>query len=244
MTIPIDNQYTTMQRDFYNSTADIMAIENHGGHNANPDYWDILLDGMLISPSKWDGKTALDFGCGIGRNVHNLLKSANWDRVDGCDISSENVRLAGDYLHSQGHDSEKYSLYTTDGVGLRPIQENRYDFVMSTIVLQHIPIYDIRHQILLDIHSMLNTDGLFSFQMIRYHNKSLPFARYSDNIWSANATNGGYDISVDDPNDVINELQKIGYKNVEVVMRPEWDASKKQYTSTAESEWLFFKAFK
>ena len=38
-----------------------------------------------------NGRTALDFGCGVGRNVDNLLKLSDWRRVDGCDISQENL---------------------------------------------------------------------------------------------------------------------------------------------------------
>ena len=46
---------------------------NHPEHNPNPKYWDLLLGDIKIAPEKWEGKKALDFGCGQGRNVTNLL---------------------------------------------------------------------------------------------------------------------------------------------------------------------------
>ena len=84
-----DNKYTKMQTAQYDRGAGHMAKTDHAEHNSNPDYYGILLKDVT---SKLDGKVALDFGSGTGRNVLNLLKSkAKFTRVDGCDISQQNV---------------------------------------------------------------------------------------------------------------------------------------------------------
>ena len=56
------NTYTEMQKTFYSS-----GTSNHDEHNSNPDYWGVLLSD-LNSRVNWDGKIALDFACGKGRN--------------------------------------------------------------------------------------------------------------------------------------------------------------------------------
>ena len=82
-----DNKYTSMQKGQYH-----YGTSNHLEHNNNPHYWDILL-GDLKDKEKWDGGTALDFACGKGRNVTNMLSLCDWSRVDGVDISIGNIEF-------------------------------------------------------------------------------------------------------------------------------------------------------
>lgn len=235
-----NNKYTHMQKDFYDSTADIMAIENHRGHDSCPDYYGLLLLDVSNDPESWNNKAALDFGCGIGRNVDNLAKLANWAFVDGCDISSENIVRADKFL-STVLDKDKYNLYTTTGIDLHPIESDRYDFVMSTIVLQHIAVYDIRFSILSDIHRVMKNGGLFSFQMAQYSH-SISKAEYYDNVYNAPGTNGRFDVSVSEPMDVVKDLEKIGFTNISYEIRNEWDANNRSYVPT--ENWIYFKAWK
>lgn len=235
-----DNKYTKMQQEFYDSTADIMAIDNHRGHDSNPDYHGILLSNIVENKDEWSGKTALDFGCGIGRNVDNLAKLADWAYVDGCDISSENIVRADKFL-STVLDNSNYNLYTTTGIDLQPIASDRYDFVMSTIVLQHIAVYDIRFSIISDIYRVMKTGGLFSFQMAQY-NSVIDKANYFDNTYDAPGTNGRFDVSIDNPDDMINDLIKIGFSNISYEIKNEWDANHRLYCTG--DNWIYFKAWK
>lgn len=234
-----DNKYTSMQRNFYDSTADIMALENHRGHDSNPDYYGLLLSDVKDNPDLWRGKSALDFGCGIGRNVDNLSQLAEWNNVDGCDISSENIDRADKFLSSAIN--TEYNLFTTSGIDLSPIKSDRYDFVMSTIVLQHIAVYDIRFSILSDIFRVMKSGGLFSFQMAQYH-RLIRKASYYDNVYDADGTNGLFDVSVDNPNNVIDDLKKIGFSNITYQISNKWDADVGSYCS--DDRWIFFKAHK
>ena len=63
--VPIEsaNPYTQMQLHHYETTADLMNVENHRVHNGNPDYWDIL---VRDTESDFRDKVGLDFGCGCG----------------------------------------------------------------------------------------------------------------------------------------------------------------------------------
>lgn len=238
-----NNKYTSMQRHQYDSTADIMAIENHRGHDSNPDYYGLLLKEIKQNPDQWTDKTALDFGCGIGRNVDNLLRLAKWKFVDGCDISSENITRAGNFLNSV-HTKELFNLYTTTGITLDPIKDNQYDFVMSTIVLQHIAVYDIRTSLLKDIYRVMKTGGLFSFQMAQYNSARINCAKYYDNVWDAPATNGAFDVSIDNPQNLIDDLVSFGFKDVTYTLTPEWDANNKCYLNSPDSKWIFLTARK
>lgn len=232
-----------MQRDFYNTTADIMAIENHRGHDSNPDYYGLLLKEILDNPDSWKDKVALDFGCGIGRNVDNLLRLAPWKMVEGCDISAENIVRAEKFLH-EGHRIDQYKLYTTTGTTLFPIKDNMYDFVMSTIVLQHIAVHDIRTSLLKDIYRVMKSGALFSFQMAQYDSVHIKCANYKDNVWDASGTNGSFDVSVSNPDDLVADLISFGFKNISYEIRPEWDAYNKSKLDDTKSRWIFVKAYK
>lgn len=239
-----DNIYTKMQKEYYDSTADFMAVDNHKSHDLNPDYYGILLKDITNNPKLWQNKTALDFGCGVGRNVDNLLKLSSWHRVDGCDISQENLIRARQFLQKCGYADSQYDLQVTDGITVKPLLDNFYDFVMSTIVLQHIAVYDIRMSLLSDIYRVMKNGGLFSFQMAQYNHNIVNSAYYFDNSWSASGTNGAFDVSVDNQQDLINDLQKIGFNNISFEIKPEWDWTNNSYMSTERSIWIYVRAFK
>ena len=64
----------------YISNLDVFYREgtsNHEEHNDNPNYFSQLLKKISGDPEKWTNKTALDFGCGKGRNVINLKNLVN-----------------------------------------------------------------------------------------------------------------------------------------------------------------------
>ena len=236
--LSINNPYTKMQKQQYDSGADIMAIQNHKNHDLNPDYYKTLLSDI---DNSFDDKNGLDFGCGIGRNIDNLLKLANWSCFDGCDISKENLIRVNKFLINNNH--KNYNLFHTDGISLNSLKDNYYDFVMSTIVLQHIAVYDIRFNILKDIFRVLKENSLFSFQMATY-NKNINHAKYFDNNWAAQGTNGYLDVSVDNPQDLINDLKLIGFKSISYEVKPEWDADNLKYTDINNSSWIFVKCRK
>jgi ubiquinone/menaquinone biosynthesis C-methylase UbiE len=230
-----NNKYTEMQRNFYNSTADIMAIDNHRGHDSSPDYYGLLLSDIN---KNFNNKKALDFGCGVGRNIDNLLNLTNWGRVDGCDISSENILRAESFMNTTKHAEDKYKFYVTTGVDLQPIPSNEYDFVMSTIVLQHIAVYSLRYSILSDIYRVMNNNSLFSFQMSCFGK-----ANYYDEELDISGTNGAYDVCISNPEELIDDLEKIGFTGIRYTISNEWDAYNKKYCEDPY-KWIYIKANK
>ena len=133
------NTFTAIQMIFYQQ-----GTSDHPEHNENPDYWDLLLG--IIKQQDFGGKNALDFACGQGRNIRNLLGLCDWNRVDGVDISPANVQHCIDsFQYAKSH------FWITGGADAGSAPSNFYDLVISTIALQHIPVYDVRKSILLDI---------------------------------------------------------------------------------------------
>jgi len=61
--------YSRIQARFYKS-----GTSDHLEHNENKDYWGVLLEN--IDDAQFKGARALDFACGKGRNVRNLLSLA------------------------------------------------------------------------------------------------------------------------------------------------------------------------
>src|SRR5688572_7536637 len=79
-----------------------------------------------------DYRTALDFGCGIGRLTQALAR--RFDRVVGVDISSSMIAVA------QNIDQYPSTVeYVCNGhPDLRDLQSRSCDFIYSNIVLQHV----------------------------------------------------------------------------------------------------------
>ena len=226
------NKYSQMQKQHYEANR---CPRNHLFHNENPDYWNILLGDIKDSPARWNGKRALDFGCGGGRNVLILHSLADWASADGCDISSMNIRLSQEYLDANCIDANKSALFTTNGTHLDGMESDCYDFVMSAIVLQHICVHEIRFSILEDMFRVLKEGGLLSFQM--GFGSGAPDARgYYENYYDACATNSRVDVKVSDPSQVVGDLTKIGFKDISFEIRPSF--------ADRHEQWIFVKAFK
>lgn len=222
-----NNKYTKMQENFY-----AKGTSNHGEHNKNEDYWNILLGGL--EDTDLQDSLALDFGCGKGRNVANLVDSTNFKRVDGVDISQININHCSSILKDS-------KFYKNNGVDLSNIDSETYDFVMSTIVLQHIPVYDIRLSILKEIYRIMKTGGEFRFQMgygddlINPNgNNRIP---YFDNYHDASGTNGVLDVRITNKEDIIKDLEGIGFKvdNVEI---------KGSFSDDGHPKWIYINCFK
>lgn len=210
-----DNQYTSMQKDMYH-----LGTSNHEEHNSNEDYWNILL-GDLKNKENWDGKVGLDFACGKGRNVTNMLNLCDWARVDGIDLSPGNINY-----NKETYSNQNSNWYSNNGVDVSELKDDEYDFIMSTIALQHIPVYDIRKSLITDLFRTLKSGGIFSFQM--GYGKDLndvngrPRSAYFDNSYDANQTNGEYDVRIQNEEDLIKDLENIGFKNITVTIKDSW----------------------
>jgi len=209
------------------------GTSNHEEHNTNPDYWNILL-GDLKNKENWDGKVALDFACGRGRNVTNMFNLCDWDRVDGVDISEGNISQ-----NKSDYTNQNSNWYCNNGIDVSDLKDNEYDFIMSTIALQHIPVYDIRKSLITDLLRTLKSGGLFSFQMgygkeILSTENRIP---YFENHYDANGTNSVCDVRVQNIEDIIKDLQEIGYTNVTTEVR-------ESYSDNGHPEWIYVKAYK
>jgi SAM-dependent methyltransferase len=244
-----DNKYTAMQKSHYEITADEMnRTGNHRHHDANPDYWDILLGDVKRSPKEWAFKRAFDFGCGQGRNIINLLKLGQvggltaWASVDGGDIAQGNLDYAAKNIASEMGVMDRTKLYLLNGVELNGVPSDEYHFVMSTIVLQHIPVYTIRRKILSEFYRILKPGGMVSFQMgFDYKLKPVGGDRYMtrdyyEDYVDATTTNGRQDVSVTNLEQIGKDLKEIGFGPSTIELGPPF--------SDEHDKWVYARAVK
>jgi len=224
-----DNKYTNMQKNAYQH-----GTSNHEEHNTNPDYWNILL-GDLQAKENWDGKIALDFACGKGRNVTNMLNLCDWARVDGIDISEGNIS------HNKNeYQSQNSNWYCNNGIDVSDLKSDEYDFIMSTIALQHIPVYDIRKSLITDLYRTLKSGGIFSFQMGYGDNleSELGFrVSYFENHYDASGTNSVCDVRIQNEEDVIKDLTEMGFVDIKTEVR-------ESYSDSGHPQWIYVKCYK
>jgi SAM-dependent methyltransferase len=105
-----------------------------------------------------------------------------------------------------------------------------YDFIMSTIALQHIPVYVVRRKILEHMARTLKKGGILSIQM--GYGEIHPNAdTYYTNAFYATTTNSGHDVKVTDPNQLIKDFEEIGLSDIKTVIRPSF--------SDGHQYWIF-----
>ena len=224
----IYNPYTMMQKIEYSN-----GTSNHEEHNNNKDYWDILLSDVK-NKEDWKDKKALDFACGKGRNVTNLLSLADWSRVDGVDLSEANI-----YYCKEEYANQNSEWYGNSGVDLDALKSEEYDFVMSTIALQHIPVHEIRRSLMKEILRVMKPGAVFSFQMA-YGPVEKPGgnpAAYYDNTYFARGTNSSWDVRVNDEQQVQEDLEEIGFQNVLTEVRD-------PFSDTQHPNWIYVRCQK
>ena len=157
-----ENKYTQMQLNLYNGLASEWSEANRDpvvgsfdSHNNWNDY-----DNLFQRLENQSELIGLDFACGPGRNI--VKYNGRFKRLDGVDISPVNIEKAQSYTSNRGIET---ILYNSSGTDINVVPSNEYDFVMSTIALQHICVYDIRYSIMKDIHRVLKDGGVFTAQM-------------------------------------------------------------------------------
>ena len=188
------------------------GTNNHLQHNDNPKYWELLVGDIQRNPEEFAGKVALDFGCGKGRNVTNMLSLADFKRVDGVDISIDNINYCNNAYQFQNSD-----FYLNNGTDLQDLKSNEYDFVMSTIVFQHLCVHELRYALKQEICRVLKPGGIFNFQMgygsmeWKGNNNVYP---YYENYYDAMGSNSAHDVRIENVEDLISDLTKLHFVDV------------------------------
>ena len=227
------DSYTDMQKAWYENETETMMIENHSVHNSNRDYWDILL--APLKHGDWSQKTVLDFGCGCGRNVQNILNNFTVLEAHGCDISANNIAHCTATTPAVTNGKMNFKFITTDGQSLYPLESNMYDMIMSTIVLQHICVYSIRKKILTDMYRCLKPGGFVSLQMGFGPGHPRTSDYYEDAV-HAKSTNSLYDVRVDNVEQIEKDMTDIGFINFTHTISHPWTDS--------HHYWIYFSAYK
>jgi len=223
------SMYINKAKSFFEDIHEGMTVENHSEHNINPAYWNILLRDIKNNPENWSGKRALDFGCGCGRNIANLLSIAKWDNVDGCDISRYNAAYAKEFIKNKYPEANCLTWETT-GYDISPIEHleecpQKYDFIMSTITFVHIPSWEIRFNILKSMYDSLNKGGMISISLSDLGDSVGYYDNYYDFPKNCRVESAKY---------IYNDLKRIGFKNITI----------NNSTTFEDRKWYFAKATK
>ena len=213
----------------YGETVSDLVVGSYDEHNDWGDYDTYLM--CSIDESFCD-KIALDFTCGPGRNIIKYHKK--FKRIDGCDISEQNIKNAKSNILSNGISLPE--LYVTNGNDLGNVKENFYDFIFSTIALQHICVHKIRYSILSSMYKALKKSGRISIQM-EFGKNSPDSVGYYENNFNVIGTNRACDTRVEESSYIEKDLKQIGFTNFQYWIRPTGPGD-------THPNWIFFTAVK
>jgi SAM-dependent methyltransferase len=116
---------------------------------------------------------ALEIGCGPGRLMRPM--SRNFGEIHGVDVSDEMIRLARERLR----DTPTAHPHHSSGSDLAMFPDEKFDFVYSYAVFQHIPSREVVFNYLREARRVLKTGGILRCQM----NGLPPHAKQYD-TWS------------------------------------------------------------
>lgn len=199
-------------------------------HDEWPDY-----EAYLMKHVPRDGSwLAIEYGCGPGRN---LRRWSDWfRRIDGVDISARNLENARCFLNGVVASEKMPQLFLTEGRDCGPAPVDTYDFAFSTICLQHICVWEVRFAILSSLFRVLKPGGRLSVQM-GFGSPSPATVPYHANYYGAHSTNRESDTEVASPDQIGDDLARIGYEGFEYWVRPVGPGD-------VHPSWIFFTAVK
>jgi ubiquinone/menaquinone biosynthesis C-methylase UbiE len=102
---------------------------------------------------------ALEIGCGPGRLMRPM--SRHFAEIHGVDVSDEMVRLARERLRG----APNAFAHATSGADLAMFPDEKFDFVYSYAVFQHIPSRDVVFHYLREARRVLKTGGVLVCQV-------------------------------------------------------------------------------
>ena len=133
-----------------------------------------LIQGLELDLKRLRARdAALEIGCGPGRLMRPL--SRHFTEIHGVDVSDEMIRLARQRLQAVPNAFPHHG--SGSDLGLFP--NNKFDFVYSYAVFQHIPSKEVVFQYLREAHRVLKPGGILRCQL----NGLPPQARQYD-TWS------------------------------------------------------------
>ena len=104
---------------------------------------------------------ALDFGCGVGRLTRALSNS--FEEAVGLDISAEMIRFAREL-----NEGRSCRFEVNDRVDLGTFESASFDFVYSSLVLQHMPRTDLIRSYIDEFLRVVRPGGLVVFQSVEH----------------------------------------------------------------------------
>ncbi len=112
------------------------------------------LRSLDITPAKAE---MLDFGCGVGRLTRHFLKY--FFKYNGADISRPMIERAREI--NSGLPAE----FFINEADLKIFSDNKFDFIYSGIVLQHLPNRELIKECIIEFKRILKNDGILVFQL-------------------------------------------------------------------------------
>lgn len=110
-----------------------------------------LVEETLPGGWSWEGKRALDFGCGAGRVLRHFNAEAAEAELHGCDIHEESIAWARRELAPPFHFEVNGALPPL------PYPDEHFDLIYGVSVFTHIT--DAWPEWLLEMHRLLKPDG-------------------------------------------------------------------------------------
>jgi len=101
----------------------------------------------------WEGRRALDFGCGAGRVLRHFAPEADRCDFHGCDIYEPAIAWAGKHL------SPPFNLFLSEEMPPLKLPNASFDLIWATSVFTHL-VHETWSSWMLELHRLLRPRGI------------------------------------------------------------------------------------
>jgi len=101
----------------------------------------------------WEGRSALDFGCGAGRVLRHFAPEADRCEFHGCDIYEPAIAWAGKHL------SPPFNLFVSGEIPPLKLPNASFDLIWATSVFTHM-VHETWSSWMLELHRLLKSGGI------------------------------------------------------------------------------------
>ncbi len=132
----------------------------------------------------WEGRRALDFGCGAGRVLRHFAPEADRCEFHGCDIDEPAIAWAGKHL------SPPFNLFLSGEVPPLKLPNASFDLIWATSVFTHL-VHETWSRWMLELHRLLRPGGILMASYIGERQQWMLGEPWADERIGMNVINAG-----------------------------------------------------
>ena len=158
----------------------------YGGYDRIGRLWRDAIVSRLPADWSWEGRSALDFGCGAGRVLRHFAPDADRCEFHGCDIDEPAIAWAREHL------SPPFNLFLSRELPPLNRPNGSFHLIWATSVFTHL-VHESWSRWMLELHRLLTPGGILIAAYLGEPQSRMLGEPWDDDRIGMNVTKAGLD---------------------------------------------------